>query len=85
MDIGDFFAQTGGAARCVYFHELVLLDHFGEGLEGWFDFGAGGAIVGYGVDEGGEGDAAGVCGCVGFFAGAEVVLVWWFAGGIAVV
>lgn len=50
-----------------------------EGAEGWFDVGAGCDVVGYVVDEGGEGDAAGVClgflGLGGWFLGLLVLLL----------
>lgn len=60
FDVRDLVAQADGAVLCVHLHELVLGDHLLEVAERLFDVGAGGDVVGDIVDEGGDGDAAGV-------------------------
>lgn len=61
FNIRDLLAQSLAPSLRVYFHELVFRDHFLEGSEGGFDFCARRDIVAYIVNEGGDGNAAGVC------------------------
>jgi len=60
LDIGDLVTEADGAPLRVDFHELIFGDHLLEAAECGFDIFAGGDVVGDVVDEGGDGDSAGV-------------------------
>lgn len=60
LDIGDLVTKANRAPLRVDFHELVFGDHLLEAAQGGLDIFAGGDVFGDVVDEGGDGDSAGV-------------------------